>query len=126
MLGIQFHVPNYPELPAEARTQLPGLYILKWKPNEEPTQDQPLDAIPWYPEMQWETTPTLTENDRPNCILSVTTKVPPARLDTTEREPALRIMPRSCQEHAGVLRPVGTELHEHQSTMRALKDLHLA
>ena len=31
-----------------------------------------------------------------------------------------------CQEQADVLRLVGTELHEHQSTMRGLKDLHLA
>ena len=76
--------------------------------------------------MQWETTPTSTENDRPNCILSVTTKVPAARLDTTKRDPALRRLPMQCQEQADVLRLVGTELHEHQSTMRGLKDLHLA
>ena len=109
-----------------ARVQLPVLYILKKPPKEDLTSDQSLTSIPWYPQVQWETTPTSTENDRPNCILSVTTKVPAARLDTTERDPALRRLPMQCQEQADVLRLVGTELHEHQSTMRGLKDLHLA
>ena len=119
-------IPNHPELPPEARAQLPVLYILKKPPKEDLTSDQSLSSIPWYPQVQWETTPTSTENDRPNCILSVTTKVPAARLDTTKRDPALRRLPTQCQEQADVLRLVGTELHEHQSTMRGLKDLHLA
>ena len=119
-------IPNHPELPPEARAQLPVLYILKKPPKEDLTSDQSSSSIPWYPQVQWETTPTSTENDRPNCILSVTTKVPAARLDTTKRDPALRRLPMQCQEQADVLRLVGTELHEHQSTMRGLKDLHLA
>ena len=119
-------IPNRPELPPEARAQLPVLYILKKPPKEDLTSDPSLSSIPWYPQVQWETTPTSTENDRPNCILSVTTKVPAARLDTTKRDPALRRLPTQCQEQADVLRLVGTELHEHQSTMRGLKDLHLA
>ena len=119
-------IPNHPELPPEARAQLPVLYILKKPPKEDLTPDPSLSSIPWYPQVQWGTTPTSTENDRPNCILSVTTKVPAARLDTTKRDPALRRLPTQCQEQADALRLVGTELHEHQSTMRGLKDLHLA
>ena len=119
-------IRNHSELPPEARAQLPVLYILKKSPKEDLTSDQSSSSIPWYPQVQWETTPTSTENDRPNCILSVTTKVPAARLDTTKRDPALRRLPMQCQEQADVLRLVGTELHEHQSTMRGLKDLHLA
>ena len=119
-------IRNHPELPPEARAQLPVLYILKKSPKEDLTSDQSLSSIPWYPQVQWENTPTSTENDRPNCILSVTSKVPAARLNTTKRDPALRRLPMQCQEQADVLRLVGTELHEHQSTMRGLKDLHLA
>ena len=117
-------IPNHPELSADARAQLSVLYILKKRPKEE--SDQSSNSIPWYPDVQWETTPTSTENDRPNCILSVTTKRPPIRLDTTERDPALRRLATLCQEQADVLRLIGTELHEHQSTMRGLKVLHLA
>ena len=55
-------VPSHPKLPPEARAQLPLLYILqkkrKSKQPEEPTGD-----APWYPEIQWETTPTLEENE---------------------------------------------------------------
>ena len=119
-------IPNHPELPLEAKAQLPVLYILKKPPKEDLTSDPSLSSIPWYPQVQWETTPTSTEDDRPNCILSVTTKVPAARLDTIQRDPALRRLPTPCQEQADVLRLIGTELHEHQSTMRGLKDLHLA
>ena len=119
-------IPDHPELPPEARAQLPVLYILKKPPKEKLTSDSSSNSIPWYPQVQWETTPTSTEDDRPNCILSVTTKVPAARLDTTQRDPALRRLPTQCQEQADVLRLVGTELHEHQSTLRGLKDLHLA
>ena len=119
-------IPNHPELPPEARAQLPVLYILKRPPKEDLTADPSLSSIPWYPQVQWETTPTSTEDDRPNCILSITTKVPAARLDTIQRDPALRRLPTPCQEQADVLRLVGTELHEHQSTMRGFKDLHLA
>ena len=119
-------IPNHPEFPEEARAQFPVLYILKKRPKEESTSDQPMNSTPWYPELEWETTPTSTENDRPNRILSVTTKVPPARLDTAKRDPALRRLPTQCQEQAEVLRLIGTELYEHQSTMRGLKDLHLA
>ena len=50
-----------------------------------------------------------------NCILSVTSKVPPARLHTTQHNPALRRSPALYQEQAEVLRLVETELHECQS-----------
>ena len=101
-------IPNYPEFPAEARVQLPVLYILKKRPKEEPVLDQSLNYIPRYLEVQRETTPTSTENDRPNCILSVTTKVPTARLDTIKRDPALRRLPArvACQEQSDVVRLV--------------------
>ena len=117
---------SHPGFSAEARAQLLVLYILKKRPKEESFSDQSLNSIPWYPEVQWETTPTSTENDRPICNLSVTTLVPPVRLNTTNCDPALRRLPRQCQEQADVLRLVGTELHEHQPTMRGLKDLHFA
>ena len=67
----------------------------------------------------------INRNERPNCILSITSKVPPTRLDT-RRDPALRRLPRQCQKQTVLLRLVGTELPEHQSTMRGLKELHLA
>ena len=51
-------IPNHPEVPAEARAQLPMLYILKRQPKEKPATDQSFSSIPWYPEVQWETTPT--------------------------------------------------------------------
>ena len=111
-------IPNHPELPLEARAQLPVLYISKKRPKEEPAPDQFWNSIPWYPEVQWETTPTSTENDIPNCILSIKTKVPPAHLDTLTCDRALRRLPTQCQEQADIIRLVGTELHEHQLTVR--------
>ena len=74
---------------AKAGVQLPVLYIRKKRPKEGPTQDQFLSSIPWYPEVQWELPPTATENDIPKYILCVTSKVPPARVDTTKRNPAM-------------------------------------
>ena len=68
----------------------------------------------------------INENDKPNGILSVTTKMPPARLDTTRLDPAFRRLLTQCQEHVDVFKLVGTELYGHQSTTRGLKDLHLA
>ena len=58
-------ISNHPELPTETLAQLPVLYILKKLPKEESTSDQSLNSIPWYPQVQWETTPKSTENDRP-------------------------------------------------------------
>ena len=110
-------IPGHLHLPAKARAQLPVLYILKKRPKEEPTQEQSLSSMPWYPEVQWETTPTTTKNDRPIYILSVTPKVPPSCLDTTERDPELRRLTTPCQEQDYDLRLVSTELHEHQSTI---------
>ena len=107
-------------------TELPVLYILKKKIKEESTQDLSSNSIPWYPQIQWETTATSTEDETPNCILSKTTKVPPARLDTNNRNPALRGLPMPCQEQADVLRLVGTELQDHQPTVRGLEELRLA
>ena len=65
-------------------------------------------------------------NDRPNCILSATTNGPPAHLDSTDSNPALRRLPTPCQEHADVLRLIGSDLHVHQATTRGLKHPQLA
>ena len=118
-------IPNHPELPPEARAQLPLLYILgkesKYKPPEDST-----GSAPWYPQIQWETTPTIDEDHRRNHILSILTGVPLSRLHTTEPDPTLKGMPAECQKQANILRTVGTELYEHFLTRRGLKDLHLA
>ena len=72
-------------------------------------------------------TPTLEEDDRQNCSLGLTTKVPPARLDTAESDRMLLRLLIASQEQAEVLlKLIGTELHEHQLTKRGLKDVHLA
>ena len=99
------------------------MYILKKKRKSKTIEEQPGDT-PWYPQIQWETTPTLEEDKRPNCILSITTRVPPARIDVTD--PTLSELPIECQIQADVLRTIGTELHEHHLTKYGLKDLHLA
>ena len=52
--------------------------------------------------------------------------MPPARLDTTRRDPALRRLPMHYQELADVLGLIRTGLHEHQLTVQGLKDLHVA
>ena len=118
-------IPNHPELPPEARAQLPLLYILGKRPKTS-LQEPPVNDAPWYPQIQWEATPTTDEDHRPSHILSITTEVPPARLDTGEPDPVLEEMPPECQRQAHALRTVGTELHEHFLTRRGLKDLHLA
>ena len=118
-------IPNHPELPPEARAQLPLLYILGKRPKTS-LQEPLVNGAPWYPQVQWEVTPTTDEDHRPTHILSITTKVPPARLDTEKPDPMLEEMPPECQTQANALRTVGTELHEHFLTKRGLKDLHLA
>ena len=118
-------IPNHPELPPEARAQLPLLYILGKRPKMS-LQEPPVSDAPWYPQIQWEATPTIDEDHRPSHILSITTGVPPERLDTGEPDPVLEGMPLECQRQAHALRTVGTELHEHFLTRRGLKDLHLA
>ena len=118
-------IPDHPELPPEARAQLPLLYILGKGPKRSLQEPSASDA-PWYPQVQWETAPTIDEDHRPNHILSIATGVPPARLDTGEPHPALEGMPPECQRQAHALRTVGTELQEHFLTRRGLKDLHLA
>ena len=95
-------IPGHPELLAEARAQLPVLYIRK-KPRKESLEDQSVDSIPWYPQVQWEMTPTTLDDARPSCIFSVTTKLPPAHIDTVERDPALRRLPTKCQEQDDIL-----------------------
>ena len=58
-------IPDHPKLPPEARARLPLLYILqKKRKNNQPKE--PTGDIPWYPEIQWETTPTMEEDERPN------------------------------------------------------------
>ena len=98
-------IPNHPELPAKARARLPLLYILRKKQKikgpEEPTGD-----TPWYPQIQWETTPTLEDDERPNRILSITTKVSLARIDTAEPDPTLGEQPAECQIQANVPRTI--------------------
>ena len=79
-----------------------------------------------YPEFQWETTPTLEEDERPNRILSITTRVPPARIDTTKPDPTLGALPVECQKQADILRTIEAELHEHHLTKYGLRDLHMA
>ena len=81
-------IPGHPELPPEARAQLPLFYILRKESKHEPAKVQAVD-IPWYPQLQWETTPTVDEDDRPSHILSFKIKVPPARLKTAEPDPTL-------------------------------------
>ena len=68
-------IPNYPDLPPEARARLPLLYILR-KKRKNKIPEEPPGNTPWYPQIQWETTPTLEEDERPNCILSIITRVP--------------------------------------------------
>ena len=69
-------IPDHPDLPPDARARLLLLYILRKKQKSNIPEEPPGDT-PWYPQIQWETTPTLEEDERPNCILSITTKVPP-------------------------------------------------
>ena len=114
-----------PDYPPEARAQLPLLHILRKESNHEP-DTEPAGSIPSYPQVQWETTPTVYENDRPSNILSVTTKVSLAYLDNVDLDPVLGELPTVCQEQANILRTIGTELHEHQLTQCGLQDLRLA
>ena len=116
-------IPDHPDLPPEARTRLPLLYILK-KKRRNKTPEEPPGDTPWYPQIQWKTTPSLEENQKPNCILSITTRMPPARIDITD--PTLSELPVECQMQAATLRTIGTELHEHHLTKYGLRYLHLA
>ena len=116
-------IPDHPDLPPEARTQLPLLYILK-KRRKSNNQEEPPGETPWYPQIQWETTPTLEENERPNYIKSIKTRAPPARIDTAD--PTLNELPPECQKQAEILKTTGVELHEHHLTKYGLKDLHMA
>ena len=76
-------IPDHPDLPPKARARLPLLYILKKKWKSKTLEEPPGDTA-WCPQIQWETRPTLEEDKRPNCILSITTRVPPARKDVTD------------------------------------------
>ena len=68
----------------------------------------------------------MEEDERPNRILSITTRVPPARIDTTKPDPTLGTLPVECQKQADILRTIETELHEHHLTKYGLRDLHMA
>ena len=116
-------IPGHPDLPPEARARLPVLYILR-KKQKSNIPEEPSGDTSWYPQIQWETTPILEEDERPNCILSKTTRLPPARIVATDS--TLNELPIECQAQANILRTVGTELHEHHLTKYCLKDLHLA
>ena len=50
-------IPNHPEHPPEARAQIPMLNILRKEPKNKPPKDS-TGSAPWYPQIQWETTPT--------------------------------------------------------------------
>ena len=79
--------PSYPRSSrpsSEVRMQKPLLYILK-KRRKDNTQEEPPGEIPWYPQIQWETTPTLEGSQRPNCIMSIKTRAPPARIATADQ-----------------------------------------
>ena len=119
-------ISDHPKFPAETRALLRVVYLLQKEQKREPAEDLSCDTNPWYPQLQWEMTSTVGDDDRPNFILSVSAKMSPARLDTVERNPALPNLPTWCQEQADVLRLVGTELHEYRLTRRGLKDMHLA
>ena len=77
-------IPDHPDLPPDVRVQIPLPYILK-KRRKDNTQEEPPGEIPWYPQIQWETTPNLEENQRPNCIMSIKTRAPLARIDTADQ-----------------------------------------
>ena len=68
----------------------------------------------------------MEEDERPNRILSITTRVPPARIDTTNPDPTLGTLPLEFQKQADILRTIETELHEHHLTKYGLRDLHMA
>ena len=106
--------PDHPELPPEARARLPLVYILRKEPKNK-TPEEPSGDTPWYPQIQWETTPTLDKDERPNHILSITAKMPPARIDTTEPDPNLGELPIECQIQPNVLNTIGSELYKHHS-----------
>ena len=96
-------IPDHPELPPEVRVQLPLLYILK-KKRKDNTQEEPPGKTPWYPQIQWKTTPTLEENKRPNCIMSMKTREPPARIDTADQ--TLNELPPSVKNKQRSLEPL--------------------
>ena len=68
----------------------------------------------------------MEEDERPNRILSITTRVPPARIDTTNPDPTPGTLPLECQKQADILRTIETKLHEHHLTKHGLRDLHMA
>ena len=61
-------IPDHPELPPEARAQLPLLYILRKEQKHKPAEE-PASGTPWYPQIQWEATPTIDEDQRPKTKL---------------------------------------------------------
>ena len=99
------------------------MYILR-KKQKSNFPEEPSGDTHWYPQIQWETTPTLEEDERPNCILRITDGVPLARIDATDS--TVSELPTECQVQVNILRTVGTELHEHHLTKYGLKYLHLA
>ena len=117
--------PDHLELPPKALARLPLLYILR-KETKNKISKEPSGETPWYPHIQWETIPTLEKDERPNHILSITAKVPPARIDTTVPDPTLGEFPIECRTQTNVLRTIGTEQQEHHLTKYGLRDLHLA
>ena len=57
-------IPNHPELPPEVKARLPVLYLLQEKPKQEPIENQTYNHIPWYLQLQWESTSTILEDER--------------------------------------------------------------
>ena len=91
------------------------MYILRKKRKSKIPEEPPGDT-PCYPQIQWESTPTLEEDERPNRILSITARVPPARIGATDS--TLRELPIECQVQAKFP-------EDHHLTKCGLKDLHL-
>ena len=79
-------IPDHPELPPEAPTERAEAQACRGTSEWNP----------WYLRLNGKTTPTIDEDQRPNHILSITTNVPPARLDTAEHDPAQDGKPVVC------------------------------
>ena len=98
-------IPNHPELLGEMRAQLPVPYLLQKKRRKSRLKTTPKTTSHGIHKCRGNQRPSTTtfEDERPNCILSVTTKWPPARIDTAEPDNALKRLPAPCQQQADAL-----------------------
>ena len=116
--------------PGSSDSTIPIVYSSKG------TENQTSGGAPWYPQIQWETSPTIGEDERPIHILSITAKVPPAHIDTGEPDPASgdTSSPSKCSknhrnritrtplDHVRSKRPALSS--KHRSTSPGLKEAH--